>query len=62
MFLLQNKGKAKVMKFVESKKPADVQKSDKDLLAILTNKKKQIERQIDALVDKISNSQLEDND
>ena len=41
MFQLQNKCKEKE-KFVESKKPADVQKSDDDLLTILANKKEKL--------------------
>ena len=42
MFQLQNKGKEKEKKFVESKKPTDVQKSDDDLLTILANKKEKL--------------------
>ena len=42
MFQLQNKGKEKEKKFVESKKPADVQKSDDGLLTILANKKEKL--------------------
>ena len=40
MFQLQNKGKEKVKKFVESKKSTDVKNCNEDLLTILTNKKK----------------------
>ena len=50
MFQLQNKGKEKEKKLVESKKPADVQKSDDDLLTILANKKEKLRDKLTSLL------------
>ena len=42
MLQLQNKCKEKVKKFVESKKPTELQKCDEDLLTTGTIKKKKL--------------------
>ena len=53
MFQLQNRGKEKEKKFVESKKPADMQKSDEDLLTILANKKEKLRDKLTFLLKRL---------
>ena len=65
MFKLQNQAKENVKKFIEglnNQNQPPVQSSSENLLKVLVEQKKQIERQIDTIIHKISDTTKSDDE